>query len=181
MPNAFGVEGLSTITHFKNTSQLSVGMGLDFSSSEMSLDGIEASRHGCPVVLIGWPLFAVLLSLLTIGHGEERERPRADRGHVQGHRTKGRHQRRQYGAEDNGGAIRPLGGRRSRGRRRPAGRRSTMPGGARPMCHHCHRRRLPVHYFLLMPTSFHSLTHLVPLLAFLHHILGSFHPEPPRQ
>ena len=60
------MEGLSTTTHFKNTSQLSVGSGLDFSSSEMSLDGIEASRHGCPVVLIGWALFASPYSQLAM-------------------------------------------------------------------------------------------------------------------
>ena len=68
--DAFEVEGLSTIPQFKNASQNSAGSGLDFNpnfrSSEMSLDYIEASQHRCPVVLIGWALFASPYSQLTM-------------------------------------------------------------------------------------------------------------------
>ena len=41
-------------------------MGLDFSLNEMSLNGIEASQHGFPVVLIGWAMFASSYSQLAM-------------------------------------------------------------------------------------------------------------------
>ena len=72
--DAFGVEGLITITHFKNTSQLSVGSGLDFSSNEMSLAGIEASQHGCPVVPIGWARVASPCSQLAMAKNVNKRR-----------------------------------------------------------------------------------------------------------